>query len=140
MHLAGPVWKRHLKHSALPVRIRSDAVECTNCDDYQTVQQLKMKLAVFKKRVNQYGDVLVHIYQGLSSGVQLVFGSSQEQGLRQDVQSLSASLGAIIHLSFPEFVLVKRRTTQKPERKGELTQSHSILQYLKRCHILNLFY
>lgn len=53
-------------------------------------------------------------YQWFSSGVLLVFGPSEQQAPRQDVESLSASIGAVVHLRFPKFVLIKRSTTQKP--------------------------
>lgn len=56
-------------------------------------------------------------YQWFSSGVQLVFGSSQQQSFHQDVEPLSASVGAVVHLCFPQFVLIEWRTAQKPERE-----------------------
>lgn len=73
-------------------------------------------------------SVCVSLYQWLACAVPLVFGSSEQQSPGQDVESLSASLGAVVHLSFPQFVLVKRRTTQKPEKteeRSERTGSHS---------------
>lgn len=74
--------------------------------------------------------VCVHPYQWFSCGVQLVFGPSEQKTPCQEVESLSASLRAVVHLSFPQFVLIERRTTQKPERQmerdSEETQSHFI--------------
>lgn len=58
-------------------------------------------------------------YQRFSCGVQLVFGASEQKTPSQDVESLSASLGAVVHLSFPQFVLIKRRTAQKPDRQTD---------------------
>lgn len=65
----------------------------------------------------QKSNVYVRPYQWFSCGVQLVFASSEQKTPRQDVESLSASLRAVVHLSFPESVLIKRRTTQKPEER-----------------------
>lgn len=53
------------------------------------------------------------LYQRFSHGVQLIFGASQQQSFRQDVESLPAPAGAVVHLSFPQLVLVERRTTQE---------------------------
>lgn len=53
-------------------------------------------------------------YQWLSRGVQLVFGASQQKILSQDVQSLSAPLGAVVHLCFPQLVLIERSAAQEP--------------------------
>lgn len=62
-------------------------------------------------------SVCVSLYQWLACAVPLVFGSSEQQSPGQDVESLSASLGAVVHL-----------TTQKPEKteeRSERTGSHS---------------
>lgn len=66
------------------------------------------------------------LYQRFSSGVQLVFGSPQQQSSHQDVEPLSASVGAVVHLRFPQFVLIKGRTAQKPEREDRLYSKLSL--------------
>lgn len=58
-------------------------------------------------------------YQWFSCGVQLAFGASQQKTLSQDVESLSASLGAVVHLRFPQFVFIERRTAQEPGGQTE---------------------
>lgn len=67
--------------------------------------------------VMQPSKVCVRPYQWFSCGVQLVFGPSEQKTPCQEVESLSASLRAVVHLSFPQFVLIERRTAQKPERQ-----------------------
>lgn len=57
-------------------------------------------------------------YQWLSRGVQLVFGASQQKILSQDVESLPASLGAVVHLCFPQLVLIKRSAAQEPAEQA----------------------
>lgn len=55
-------------------------------------------------------------YQGFSCSIHLIFGASEQETSGQDVESLSASPRAVVHLSFPQFELIKRRTMQKPVR------------------------
>lgn len=102
MHLTGPIRKMHLKRSTLLFR-HAWTIKGECC----SLQKEKMHWCFTKGG----------LYQWFSCRVQLVFGSSQQQTPRQDVESLSASCGTVVHLSFPQFVFIKRRTMKKPEKK-----------------------
>lgn len=55
-------------------------------------------------------------YQGRSCSILLIFGASEQKTPGQDVESLSASPRAVVHLRFPQLELIKWRTAQKPDR------------------------
>lgn len=63
----------------------------------------------------------------------------KQQSSGEDVQSLSTSLWAIIHLNLPQLILVKWRASQKP---AEHVQKQQKFKYIKhydiKCELLQL--
>ena len=55
-----------------------------------------------------------------------MLGASQQEALGQDVESLSSSLGAIVHLKLPQLELIERSATQEPGVEGGEVQSSFI--------------
>ena len=58
------------------------------------------------------------LYQGFARGVGLVLGASQQEAPGQDVEPLSSSLGAVVHLKLPQLKLIERSTPQEPGVEG----------------------
>lgn len=109
------------RHRTLPFRLWTvwvDALHRCDREEPPGISKTGWRDKVEDERLfsSDQDDVTVRFYQRVSSWILLVFGSSQQQSPGQDVQSLSASFWSVVHLSFPQLELVKRRTAQEPDR------------------------
>ena len=56
----------------------------------------------------------MRVYQRFAGGVPLVLGASEQQSPGQEVESLSSSLGAVVHLGLPQLELIEGGAAQEP--------------------------
>lgn len=109
MYSTGSIWKGHLKHSSCLIR-----------------PQLEWRQpSSLRPRSNQLCP-----YQWFSSRVQLVFGASQQEIPSQDVESLSASFRAVVHLSFPQLVLIEWGAAQESRKKQRRCDGFYVIFYI----------